>query len=82
MRLLKVVAEKSVPGEKPLGVEEDHELGVGEEFKPVDVPSGGDPNMIETGVPDMSVSDLEVDSVEAFDEALLRALDMDAEAGN
>ena len=78
MRILKVVAEKSAPGEKPLGVEEDPELGVGKEFKPVDVPSRGDPNMIETGVSNMSVSDLEVDSVEAFDEAVEEALDADA----
>ena len=70
MRILNVVAERSAPREKPLGVEEDFELGVGEEFKPVDVPSGGDSRMMETGVPDMSVSELEVDSVEAFDEAV------------
>ena len=74
MRLLNVVAEKSVPGEKPLGVEEDPEMGVGEELKPVDVPSGGDSRMMEEGIPDMSVSELEVDSLEAFDEAVEEAV--------
>ena len=69
MRVLKVVAEKSVPGDRPLGVEEDPELGVGEEFEEVDVPSGGDPNMVETGVPD-----LEVASVEAFDKVVEEAV--------
>ena len=74
MRILNVVAEKSVPGDKPLGVEEDPELGVGEEFEQVDVPSGGDPNLVETGVPDVSVSDLEVDSVEAFNKVVEEAV--------
>ena len=43
MRLLKIKdAKRHAPSEKPLGVEEDPELGVGEEFEQVDVASGGD----------------------------------------
>ena len=52
-------------------------MGVGEEFKPVDVPSGGDPNLVETGVSDMGV-----DSVEAFDkvveEAVFEGMELEA----
>ena len=75
MRLLKIKdAKRHAPSEKPLGVEEDPELGVGEEFEQVDVASGGDPNMVETDMPDVSVSDLEVDSVEAFDKVVEEAV--------